>query len=65
MTLCTYYDSIDLEVCFVAEYGKDDNLDPDSVEVLTLKILGISVSFLQLPKPLQMAILGLHNETLA
>ena len=65
MTLCTYYDSTDLEVCFVAEYGKDDNLESDSIQVLTLKILGVSVSFHQLPKPLQMAILGLHSETLA
>lgn len=64
MTYCTHYDSGDLEVTFVCEYDRDDNLERESVDVLSIKILSVPVSFTSLPKEVQKAILDLHRETL-
>jgi hypothetical protein len=64
MTHCTYYDSGDLEITFVCEYDRYDELERQSVDVLQIKILSVPVSFTSLPKEVQKAILDLHRETI-
>jgi hypothetical protein len=66
MAACIYssYDSDNLQIDYYAEYGRDDNLDKDSIEILSLHILGEKVSFHLLPKNLQTAILSLYNDSI-
>ena len=62
-TVYSTYTSDDLEIDFVAEYGKYDDIPPD-VQVLSLHILGVPVVLHTLPKDLQAAILSIHPQTL-
>jgi hypothetical protein len=62
-TVYSTYTSDDIEVDFVAIYGRFDDIPPD-VDVLSLHILGVKVSLQSLPKDLQESILSLALETL-
>jgi hypothetical protein len=72
MTLQATYSGEELNVTFVAstersDYGVPnspvwDEVNPDSIEILTLDILGIDVDPRILPKELQYAIYALANE---
>jgi hypothetical protein len=61
-TVYSTFTSDDLDVEFVSEYGRFDDIPPD-VQVLSLHILGVKVEFHQLPTNLQSAILSLQPET--
>ncbi len=61
-TIYSTFTSDDLDVEFVAEYGRFDDIPPD-VQVLSLQILGVKVAFHHLPATLQTAILSLQPET--
>ena len=62
-TVYTTYESDDLEINFVANYGRFDDVPPE-IEILSLHILGAKVSFHLLPKNLQTAILSLYNDSI-
>jgi hypothetical protein len=62
-TVYSTYTSDDIEVDFVAIYGRFDDIPPD-VDVLSLHILGEKVSFHLLPKNLQTAILSLYDDSI-
>jgi hypothetical protein len=72
MTVTATYSGEELNVTFVAQtersdYGVDgspvwDEVNPDSIEILTLDILGIEVNPDILPPELQDAIFALCNE---
>ena len=62
-TVYSTYTSDDIEVDFVALYGRFDDIPPD-VDVLSLHILGEKVSFHLLPKNLQSAILSLYDDSI-
>jgi hypothetical protein len=61
-TVYSTFTSDDLDIEFVAQYGRFDDIPPD-VQVLSLQILGVKVAFHHLPKDLQSAILSLQPET--
>ena len=61
-TVYSTFTSDSLDVEFVAEFGRFDDIPPD-VQVLSLHILGVKVAFHHLPKDLQSAILSLQPET--
>jgi hypothetical protein len=72
MTLTATYSGEELNVTFVAstercDYGVPnspvwDEVNPDTIEILTFDILGIDVDFRTLPPELQRAIHALSNE---
>lgn len=72
MTMTATYSGEELNVTFVAEsercyYGVEgspvwDEVNPDTIEILTLDILGFDVDPRILPKELQDAIYALSNE---
>lgn len=62
-TVYSTYTSGDLDVEFVASYGKFDDIPPD-VDVLSLHILGVKAVFHTLPRDLQSAILNLHHDAI-
>jgi hypothetical protein len=62
-TVYSTYTSDDLEIDFVAEFGRCDDIPPD-VQVLSLHFLGVKTAFHNLPRDLQSAILSLALETL-
>jgi len=72
MTVTAIYSGEELNVTFVAstersDYGVPnspvwDEVNPDSIEILTFDILGIDVDPRILPKELQDAIFALSNE---
>ena len=62
-TTYSTFTSDDLDVEFVAQYGRFDDVPPD-VQVLSLHILGVETAFHLLPATLQTAILNLQPETL-
>jgi hypothetical protein len=62
-TVYTTYESENLEIDFVANYGRFDDIPPE-IEILSLHILGEKVSFHLLPKNLQAAILSLYNDSI-
>ena len=62
-TVYSTYTSDDIDVDFVAIWGRYDDIPPD-VDVLSLHILGVKVSLHTLPKDLQAAILSLHLGTI-
>jgi hypothetical protein len=62
-TVYSTYTSDDLEIDFVAEFGRYDNIPPE-IQVLSLHILGVKVSLQSLPLDLQESILSLALETL-
>ena len=72
MTMTATYSGEELSVTFVAQtersdYGVPnspvwDEVNPDSIEILTLDILGFDVDPRVLPKELQDAIFALCNE---
>jgi hypothetical protein len=62
-TVYSTFTSDDLDIEFVAEWGRFDDIPPD-VQVLSLHILGVKVDFHLLPATLQTAILNLQPETL-
>jgi hypothetical protein len=57
----TSYDSDEISVEFYAEFGRDDNLDYSSIQVLSLYLYGIPVSFLDLPPETQKSVLDLYD----
>jgi len=61
-TTYSTFTSDDLDVEFVAQYGRFDDVPPD-VQVLSLHILGVETAFHLLPATLQSAILNLQPET--
>jgi hypothetical protein len=61
-TTYSTFTSDDLDVEFVAQYGRFDYVPPD-VQVLSLHILGVETAFHLLPATLQSAILNLQPET--
>lgn len=61
-TTYSTFTSDDLDIEFVAEYGRFDDVPPD-VQVLSLHILGVETAFHLLPATLQSAILSLQPET--
>jgi len=61
-TVYSTFTSDDLDVEFVAQYGRFDDIPPD-VQVLSLHILGVETAFHLLPATLQSAILNLQPET--
>ena len=61
-TIYSTFTSDDLDVEFVAEWGRFDDVPPE-IQVLSLHILGVKVAFHHLPKDLQTAILSLQPET--
>lgn len=72
MTMTATYSGEELNVTFVAstersDYGVPnspvwDEVNPDSIEILTLDILGFDVDFRILPPEVQAAIFALCNE---
>jgi hypothetical protein len=62
-TVYSTYTSDDLEIEFVSEFGRHDDIPPD-IQVLSLHILGVKIAFHTLPRDLQSAILSLALETL-
>lgn len=62
-TVYSTYTSDDIDVDFVAIYGRFDDIPPD-IDVLSLHILGEKVTFHLLPKNLQTAILDLYRDTI-
>jgi hypothetical protein len=64
MSHTTYstFTSDDLDIEFVAQYGRFEDIPPD-VQVLSLHILGVETAFHLLPATLQTAILNLQPET--
>jgi hypothetical protein len=66
------YNGDDVQVCFACEMERDRSdivgvpdtwdIDPGSVEILTLTILGVDVNPSDLPADLQDAIRGLYTE---
>jgi len=72
MTVTATYSGEELNVTFVAstercDYGVEGSpvwyeVNPDSIEILTLDILGIDVDARILPQQLQDAIFALSNE---
>ena len=72
MTVTATYDSGDIEVVFTAEtercdYGVPnspvwDEVNPDTIEIKFLTILGVEVDPRQLPKDLLDAIYALNSE---
>ena len=64
MSHTTYstFTSDDLDIEFVAQYGRFEDIPPD-VQVLSLHILGVETAFHLLPATLQSAILNLQPET--
>jgi len=72
MTVTATYNGEELNVTFVAQtersdYGVPnspvwDEVNPDTIEIVTLDILGIVVDPRVLPKELQAAIFALSNE---
>ena len=72
MTMTATYSGEELNVTFVAstercDYGVEGSpvwyeVNPDSIEILTLDILGFDVDPRVLPKQLQDAIFALSNE---
>ena len=62
-TAYSTYTSDSIEIDFVAEYGRFDDIPPD-IQVLSLHILGVKTAFHTLPRDLQSAILSLALETL-
>jgi hypothetical protein len=62
-TTYSTFTSDDLDVEFVAEFGRCDDVPPD-VQVLSLHILGVETAFHLLPATLQSAILELFNDTI-
>jgi hypothetical protein len=59
----TSYDSDEISVEFHAEFGRDDNLDYSSIQVLSLYLYGIPVSFLDLPPEEQKSVLDLYDSS--
>jgi hypothetical protein len=62
-TVYSTFTNDSLDVGFVAQYGRFDDIPPD-VQVLSLHILGVKVDFHLLPATLQSAILELFNNTI-
>jgi hypothetical protein len=62
-TVYSTYTSDDLEIDFVAQYGRFDDIPPD-IQVLSLEFLGVKTAFHTLPTDLQESILSLALETL-
>jgi hypothetical protein len=62
-TVYSTHESENLEIDFVANYGRFDDIPPE-IEILSLHILGEKVSFHLLPKNLQAAILSLYNDSI-
>lgn len=72
MTMTATYSGEELSVTFVAQterfdYGVEggpvwEEINPDSIEILTFDILGIDVDPRILPQELQRAIFALSNE---
>jgi hypothetical protein len=60
-TTYSTFTSDDLDIEFVAQYGRFDDIPPD-VQVLSLHILGVKVAFHHLPTDLQNAILSLSTD---
>jgi hypothetical protein len=66
------YNSDDVQVCFSCEMERDRSdihgvpdtweVNPDTVKVLTVTILGLDVQLSDLPADLQDAIRGLYSE---
>ena len=57
----TSFDSDEISVEFYAEFGRDDNLDYSSVQVLSICLYGIPTSFLDLPLEAQKSVLDLYD----
>ena len=62
-TVYATHESENLEIDFVANYGRFDDIPPE-IEILSLSILGEKVSFHLLPKNIQAAILSLYDDSI-
>jgi hypothetical protein len=72
MTVCAKYETDDLEIHYTAETERNDygvpgspvwyEVNPDTVNVLSINILGVDVRLKDLPTDLQNAILSLSTD---